>query len=99
MSRQADIELEMRALAMHKGFRLFLLHVARTAGIFTPTAGAEQSLPYREGQRSLGLDIIRLAARGLPRGGSVEQMLSLCITSETTPQETDDETRDAESER
>jgi hypothetical protein len=91
-----DLDLAMRTLVMHKDFRTFLLRIVEQAGIFTPTAGAEQSLQYREGQRSLGLDMLRLAARGLPRGTrepNVIDVLSILLR-DSTPKETDNDRTD-----
>lgn len=80
---------------MQRGdFRRFLLRVALDAGIWIPTAGAEQTLHYREGRRSLGLDILRHAARGLPRG-TTEQVLAIVI-GESIPKETDHASDDPE---
>lgn len=87
MSRISQEELDMRVLAQRADFRRFLLHVTRIAGIWIPTSGADTSLPFREGQRSLGLEILRHAACGLPRGGTPEQMLA-AILAEATPKET-----------
>jgi hypothetical protein len=92
-----QLELDLRQLYAQPAFRRWLLHVARLAGIFTPTAGAGESLPFREGQRSLGLDILREAARGQPRGASIEQTIALLV-SETNPEETDDDRTAAEPE-
>lgn len=91
-----QLDLDLKALIAQPPFRRWLLHVARTAGIFTPTAGAEQTLQTREGRRSLGLEIIQEASRGLPRGASSEQMLALLLT-EATPKETEDEQPEPES--
>lgn len=93
MSRISQDELDMRVLVHRADFRRFLLHVSRAAGIWIPTSGADQSLPFREGQRSLGLEILRHAACGLPRGGTPEQMLSV-VLSESTPKETTDAPED-----
>ncbi len=82
-------DLDMRVLMRRAEFQRFLLHVCKSAGIWIPTAGAEQTLAYREGQRSLGLELIRHAARGLPRG-TTEQVLAI-VLAESTPKETDDE--------
>jgi hypothetical protein len=84
-----QLDLDYKQLFAQPAFRRHLLHVVRLAGIFSPTAGASETLPFREGQRSLGLDIIREASRGLPRGVSVEQAITLLL-SEATPKETDD---------
>lgn len=89
MNKSDFTDLDAQVLMRSQPFRKFLLHIARQAGIWIPTAGAEQSLLFREGQRSLGLDIIRQAARGLPRG-TIEQVLVL-VLSEANPKETDDE--------
>ena len=80
----------MRVLVQRADFRRFLLQITRQAGIWIPTVGAEQSLPYREGQRSLGLEILRHAACGLPRG-TTEQMLAI-VLAEATPKETENAT-------
>ena len=87
----------MQSLMATAAFRKFLLHISQLAGIWIPTAGAEQSLPYREGQRSLGLEILRKAAAGLPqRDAGVEQVLA-AILSEPNSQETNDEAADPDS--
>jgi hypothetical protein len=81
-------DMDMRLLVHRAEFRRFLLRVAKDAGIWIPTAGAEHTLHYREGQRSLGLDILRKAAAGLPqRDAGIEQVLAL-ILAESTPKET-----------
>ena len=87
---------DMMVLMATPAFRRFLLNIGKASGIWLPTAGAEQSLLYREGQRSLGLEIYRQAARGLSRG-SVEQVLAI-VLSESTPKETpNDPDQDSES--
>lgn len=86
-----QFDLDLKQLCAQAPFRRFLLHVLRQAGIFTPTAGASETLPFREGQRSLGLEILREASRGLPRGTSTEQMIALVLASEANPKETEDE--------
>lgn len=92
-----QLDLDLKQLCAQPPFRRWLLHVAKTAGIFTPTSGAIELLPYREGQRSLGLEILREASRGLPRGpGTAEQVLSLLLR-EANPEETDDDDREPES--
>lgn len=92
-----QFELDLKALCAQPPFRRFLLHVTRLASIHAPTAGASEHLPYREGQRSLGLEILREAARGfLPRKVSVEQLIGI-IASEATPEETEDDTAEPES--
>ncbi|WP_197018403.1 hypothetical protein [Sphingomonas sp. URHD0057] len=68
------------------------------SGIFTPTAGASETLQAREGRRSLGLEIILEASRGLPRGAGTEQMFALLLASEANPKETPDEEPDPERE-
>lgn len=88
------LELDLKQLCAQAPFRRFLLHVVRSAGIFNPTAGASDTLPFREGQRSLGLDILSLASRGLPRGTSTEQMIALVLASEANPEETEDDRTD-----
>ncbi|MDP5279916.1 hypothetical protein Q9Q95_13355 [Sphingomonas sp. DG1-23] len=88
MSRATQHELDMRMLMASAPFRRFLLRIANHAGIWIPTAGAEQSLLSREGRRSLGLDILREAAVGLPHG-TIEHVL-VAILSEATPKETTD---------
>jgi hypothetical protein len=92
-------ELDLKQLCAQAPFRRFLLQVIRSAGIFSPTAGASETLPFREGQRSLGLDILSLASRGLPRGTSTEQMIALVLASEANPKETDDDNREPDPER
>ncbi|NIJ18470.1 hypothetical protein FHS95_000139 [Sphingomonas naasensis] len=89
MSRASQHELDMRVLMASAPFRRFLLRLANAAGIWIPTAGAEQTLLSREGRRSLGLDILREAAAGLPRGATIEHVL-VAILSEATPKETPD---------
>jgi len=85
-------ELDAKVLCARPEFRKFLSRVANLAGIFPPADGADPYLiAKRDGRRSLGLEIIREAARGLPRGTSIEQMLLLSL-SETHPQETPDAT-------
>jgi hypothetical protein len=85
-----QLDLDLKQLCAQPPFRRFLLHIVRTAGILSPTAGASETLPFREGQRSLGLDILREASRGLPRGTSIEQLIALVLASETNPKETED---------
>ena len=84
-------ELEIKELCAQPRFRRFLLRIVRNAGILSPTAGASETLQFREGQRSLGLDILRDASRGLPRGTSLEQILALVLASEAEPRETRDD--------
>ena len=98
--RASQLDLDMKLLFAQPAFRRFLLQLSRDAGIWLPTAGAtDAALHQREGRRSLGLDIIRQAARGLPRGTTTEQVLAL-VLSEATPQETqDDPSEQYESER
>lgn len=91
-------DLDLKQLCAQPAFRRFLLHVLRLAGIFTPTSGAIETLQFREGQRSLGLDIIREASRGMPRGVSIEQVIALLL-SEPNPKETDDEAESSELDR
>lgn len=99
MSRVSQADLDAKLLFAQPAFRRFLLQVCKDAGIWIPTAGAtDAALHQREGRRSLGLDTIRQAARGLPRG-TIEQVLAL-VLSEATPKETDNEPTDHdESER
>jgi hypothetical protein len=89
-----QLDLDLKLLCAQPPFRRFLLHVARTAGIFTPTAGAVETLQFREAQRSLGLDILRTAARGLPRGAPIEKMIALILASEANLKETEDDESD-----
>lgn len=84
-----ELDLDLQQLCAQPPYRRWLLHVARMAGIFSPTAGASENLQFREGRRSLGLDILREASRGLPRG-TFEQMLALVLASEAKPQEDQD---------
>lgn len=91
-----QLDLDMRQLLATPAFRRFLLQMYRDAGIGIPANGADATLlAYREARRSLGLDIFRQAARGLPRG-TIEQVLVL-VLSETTPKETDNATPEEES--
>ena len=94
-----QLELDLKQLCAQAPFRRFLLQIVRMSGITTPTAGAGETLPYREGQRSLGLEILREAARGLPRRATAEQMLALVLASEANLKETDDDHRESEHER
>lgn len=89
----SKLNLAMRQLTMHKAWPDFILQLIRSAGILIPTAGAEQSLLFREGQRSLGLDIIRWSADAC--GLSIEQYLARAL-SDPTPKETDNEISDPE---
>lgn len=91
-----QLDLDLKQLLCTAPFRRWLLHVVKLAGIFTPTAGVSETLQFREGQRSLGLDLIREALRGLPRGTSIEQLIAM-LASEPTPQETADDDRESES--
>lgn len=91
-------ELDMRVLMANAAFRRFLLQIGSMSGIWIPTAGAEQFLPYREGQRSLGLEIFRKAAAGLPQRDAGPEHVLAAIHSDTTPQETDDAEPQDESE-
>ncbi len=77
-----------------------LLRIAEQSGMFSPSAGASDVLPFREGMRSLGMEILREAATGLhPRKVTIPQLIAL-LASESTPKETDDERRsDPESDR
>lgn len=77
-----------------------LLRIAEQSGIFSPSAGASDNLPFREGQRSLGMEILREAASGLfPRKVTIPQLIAL-LASESTPKETDDDrSSDPESDR
>ena len=77
-----------------------LLRIAEQSGIFLSSAGASDNLPFREGQRSLGMDILREAALGLlPRKVTIPQLIAL-LASEANPQETNDDSRsDPESDR
>lgn len=87
--RHNQLDLDMRQLLATPAFRRFLLQMYRDAGIGIPANGADATLlAYREARRSLGLDIFRQAARGLPRG-TIEQVLVL-VLSEANPKETDD---------
>lgn len=90
MSRASQEELDLKLLIRNPAFQRFLLQIATASGIWIPTAGAEQSLPYREGQRSLGLEILRKAAVGLRRDADVTDVLAL-ILAKSTPLETADE--------
>lgn len=90
--RGAFSDLDSRHLMAQPAFRRYLLHIYAAAGISIPANGADTALlSYREGQRSLGLELIRHAARGLPRR-SIEQVL-VTVLSEATPQETEDDDR------
>lgn len=91
--RATQEELDLRLLIRNPAFQRFLLQIANDAGIWIPTAGAEQSLPFREGQRSLGLEIIRKAAVGLRRDAGVTDVIAF-ILSESTPLETGNETHE-----
>ena len=84
-------ELDARLLIRNAAFQRFLLRIAERAGIWMPTAGADHTLQYREGRRSLGLEILGEAALGLPRGAGAEHVLALILTDATTPKETDDD--------
>jgi len=88
--KSAFTDQDARFLIARPEFRRFCLHIYATSGIGTSASGADPYLlARREGCRSLGLETFRLAARGLPRGGTTEQALAL-ILSEATPQETSD---------
>jgi len=93
MSRPSQHDLDMKVLIASQPFRRFLLQIAKDAGIWIPTSGADHSLPYREGHRSLGLEILRKAAAGT-RGGTIEHVLAL-ILSEANPQEAQHEEPDS----
>lgn len=86
-----QLDLDLQQLFAQPPYRRFLLQIVRLSGITIPTAGAGTDPHFREGQRSLGLEILRLAARGSPRRATAEQMLSLVLASETIPEETDNE--------
>jgi hypothetical protein len=61
---------ELADLLKLPGFRKFLSRAIQTAGIFSqmaPTAnGTDSRNLFNEGRRSLGLDILHDAARGIP---------------------------------
>lgn len=85
--RATQDELDMRVLLGNAAFRRFLLHIGNDAGIWFPTAGADHTLQYREGRRSLGLEIFGRAAVGLRQPAGAEHVLALVLT-ESTPLET-----------
>jgi hypothetical protein len=89
----SQLDLDLKELCAQPRFRRFLLRIVEVSGIFSPTSGASDTLPYREGQRSLGLEILREAMRGMPRGTTIPQLIAL-LASESTPKETDDESAD-----
>lgn len=91
--RASQEEIDLKVLLRSPAFRRFLLQIANASGIWIPTAGAEQSLPYREGQRSLGLEILRKAAVGLRRDADVTDVLAVLL-AESTPLETNDDPHD-----
>lgn len=84
-----QLDLDLKQLCAQPAYLRTLLHFAKMAGIFSPTAGASETLQSREGRRSLGLEILLESSRGLPRGASVEQMLALLLR-EANPKETED---------
>lgn len=84
-----QLDLDLKELCAQPRYRRVLLHFVRLAGILSPSTGAIDTLQFREGMRSLGMEMLREAARGLPRG-SAEKMLALLLT-EPTPKETEDD--------
>lgn len=67
MSRSSIEAKEMTQLLALPAFRRFLWRAVRTAGVLHPAYGAEgRDLAYREGRRSLALDLIRMAEAGQP---------------------------------
>lgn len=80
-------ELDMALLMRNPAFRRFLLRICSHAGIWRSTTGADQAL-HMEGRRSLGLDILIEAARGVPGATGVEHVLAL-ILADSIPQETE----------
>lgn len=83
MKSQATIDA--KHLFAQPAYRRRLLRIWVQTGISTPAFGADQPLQYREGQRSLGLEILRedAAALGLP----VDRLIATILTSEDQPPE------------
>lgn len=81
-------ELDAKHLFAQPPFVRFLLRIYRDAGICRSTFGADQSLQFREGQRSLGLDILRRAGGHLPgRDDAKLDHVIRCILGEAQPSE------------
>ena len=89
---------EMMLLMRSEPFRKFLLRIVTSAGILIPASGATEDLLQREGRRSLGLEILNLAGRGLPRGSqSIEAALASILQDRPTPKETESDAGSDES--
>jgi hypothetical protein len=90
------IDLDMKLLMTSPPFRRFLLRLARLGGLWLPGgASGDAQMHQREGARSLALEMIRLAAAGLPPGATTETVL-VTILREATPEEmTSDRSDDA----
>lgn len=75
---------DMVALLKLAPFRRFLFRVVERSGIAASTYGTEEHLLYREGARSLGLDILRWVseAHPMPEHPGVPVLALLTILSE-----------------
>ena len=57
---------DLQALLRLPAFRRFLFRIVESSGIAASTYGTEGHLLYREGARSLGLDILRWVSEAHP---------------------------------
>lgn len=92
--------LDAKHLFAQAPFLRFLLQIYRDAGISIPAYGADQSLQYREGQRSLGLEILRKAGRHLPGQDQrkLDQVIRRILSEDQPSEETLTDDRRPESE-
>jgi hypothetical protein len=89
----AQLQADITDLIKQPAFRRFLFHAIQISGIFEASAnGTEERTSFRDGRRSLGLDLLREvdAAQPVPNPSGIPMLTLIQVLREeaqSTPQE------------